>query len=169
MAEFMGVKEAVDKGAKNLWVMFPMTNSAKEYKKAVDMMSAAGLKPQEDVKVGTMVEVPSAALTVGEFAKIGCDFIQIGPHDLTQFTMAIDRSNPHVASSFDEESMAVKRLIEIAVKDALKYDIMPSVCGENFSYDMLRWCHSIGVKAMNSSIPLVPKLRENMYKIENEK
>ncbi|MFH1721577.1 MAG: putative PEP-binding protein [Candidatus Altiarchaeota archaeon] len=168
-AEYMGVKEAVDKGAKNIWVMYPMINDAKEYKKALDMMRAVGLKPHEDVKVGIMVEVPAAAVTVKDFAKLGCDFIQIGPHDLTQFTMALDRSNPLVAASFNEESNAVKRLIEIAVKDAIKCDVLPSICAENFSFEMLEFCHKIGIKAMNSSVPLVPTLRANIAKIEAKK
>ncbi|VVB50826.1 Phosphoenolpyruvate synthase [uncultured archaeon] len=165
--EFLGIKEAVDAGAKNLWVMFPMISDVSEYKGALDIMRQVGLKPREDVKVGIMVEVPSAALTVSEFAKHGLDFIQVGPHDLTQFTLAVDRANPYIAKRFNEHHPAVRQLVEIATKKALELGVYPSICGETFDYEAIKWAQHIGMQGINSSVPLVPRLRETVYNVEH--
>src|SRR5437764_3469348 len=76
-----------------------------------------------------MIEVPAAALMAEQMAR-EVDFFSIGTNDLTQYTLAADRTNETVAMLYTAGDPAVLRLIEMVVKAANNHDVQVNVCGE---------------------------------------
>jgi phosphocarrier protein FPr len=111
-------------------VMFPMVTSVAELLRARSALAeAAGVGgPPRDLRVGIMVEVPAAALTLAAFLPY-VDFVSIGTNDLTQYTAAAERGNPSVAALADPLEPAVLRLVQL-VCDAAHGVVPVAVCGE---------------------------------------
>lgn len=85
--------------------------------------------PIGEVPVGVMIEVPAAALLADRFAE-RCDFFAIGTNDLTQFTLAVDRSDEVLAEAADPLDPSVLELVTRTVRAARKAGIPCSVCGD---------------------------------------
>ncbi len=116
-------------------VMFPMVSTVADLCHAKVLLERARRDlDAEDaeygpVQIGSMLEVPSAVLVADRLAP-HCDFFSIGTNDLTQYALAVDRSDPrvaHLASSLDP---AILRLIERARSVAAGYGMPISVCGD---------------------------------------
>ena len=108
----------------DLWVMTPMVADAHEAAYFVKLGKSFGLK-----KVGVMAEVPSIALMADQVAKVA-DFVSIGTNDLTQYTLAADRTLGSVANYQTAWHPAVLRAIKL-IADAGNANGMPvGVCGE---------------------------------------
>ena len=108
----------------DLWVMAPMVADAHEAAYFVKIGKSFGLK-----KVGVMAEVPSIALMADQVAKVA-DFVSIGTNDLTQYTLAADRTLGSVANYQTAWHPAVLRAIKL-IADAGNANGMPvGVCGE---------------------------------------
>lgn len=88
-----------------------------------------GLSFQEDIEVGIMLEVPSAALTLDLFAP-EVDFFSLGTNDLFQYTLAIDRTNERLARRYGPLDPAILRLVKGVVEAAKATQKPLSVCGE---------------------------------------
>jgi len=119
-----------------LKIMFPMIATVEEMKAARELVGEAraelaqrGVPAADAVEIGTMVEIPSAALMAEELIPY-VDFFSIGSNDLTQYTLAADRSNPAVASLSDSLHPAVLRLIDHVIRVAHKHGIWVGLCGE---------------------------------------
>jgi phosphotransferase system enzyme I (PtsI) len=121
---------------KNIQFMLPMITTLKEIKKAKEIIEECKreLKKEKVVfdsrmKIGIMIEVPSAAVLAKEFAQ-EIDFLSIGTNDLIQFLMAVDRGNDLVSDLFQEFNPAVIRTISHIVREAKKAHREVSLCGE---------------------------------------
>lgn len=120
----------------NLWIMYPMVATANEVRAANRVLEAckAELKAEgkpfaDDAKVGIMVEIPSAAINADQLAKV-VDFFSIGTNDLSQYTMAADRTNPLVESLSNAFQPAVLRLIRSTIQAAHAQGKWVGMCGE---------------------------------------
>ncbi|MFC0709034.1 phosphoenolpyruvate--protein phosphotransferase [Azorhizophilus paspali] len=119
-----------------LRIMFPMVGGVEEWRIARDL--ALRLReeiPVDDLQLGIMVEVPSAALLAPVLAR-EVDFFSIGTNDLTQYTLAIDRGHPTLSAQADGLHPAVLRLIGMTVEAAHAEGKWVGVCGE-LAGDML--------------------------------
>lgn len=121
---------------KNIQIMLPMISTIEEIWKSNEIISeckkelkAAKIHFDNHIKVGIMVEVPSAAVMSKEFSE-EVDFISIGTNDLIQYLMAVDRGNDLVSNLYQEFNPVVIRTIQHIVKEAKKNHKSVSVCGE---------------------------------------
>jgi len=119
----------------NVKIMFPMVSLVEEViearkivEEAIEELKAEGVEVGK-TEVGIMVETPSAALMVDAFAE-HVDFFSIGTNDLTQYTLAVDRTNEHVAHIFDHLHPSVLKLVSYVVEKAHEKGKWVGVCGE---------------------------------------
>ena len=117
-------------------IMFPLVTNLKELRQAKMLLADVredleeeGASFDADMKVGVMIEVPSAAIMARHFAR-ECDFFSVGTNDLTQYALAVDRSNECVASLYTPGHPAVLRLMKTVAEAAHESGVELSVCGE---------------------------------------
>ncbi|MBK0058692.1 phosphoenolpyruvate--protein phosphotransferase [Pseudomonas sp. S44] len=113
-----------------LRIMFPMVGQMHEWRAAKAMVERLREEiPVNDLQVGIMVEVPSAALLAPQLAR-EVDFFSIGTNDLTQYALAIDRGHPSLSAQADGLHPAVLQLIDMTVRAAHAEGKWVGVCGE---------------------------------------
>ncbi|MBB6212673.1 phosphoenolpyruvate--protein phosphotransferase [Borreliella californiensis] len=92
-------------------------------------LKSRGLPFDENLEVGCMIEVPSAALISSKLAN-KLKFFSIGTNDLTQYVLAVDRGNQKISNLYDKYNPAVLKLIKKVLDDGVSSGIDVSVCGE---------------------------------------
>ncbi len=121
---------------KNLRFMLPMIScyeqvlKAKELiKEVMDELYSKGMPFDENMKVGVMIETPAAVMISEKLAEVS-DFFSVGTNDLTQYTLAVDRSNEFVSNLYDSFHPSVLFMIKKSAEAAVRQNIPISVCGE---------------------------------------
>jgi phosphoenolpyruvate-protein phosphotransferase/dihydroxyacetone kinase phosphotransfer subunit len=148
-------------------IMFPMIATLEELRRAKTLLAEAGqdlaAKGEtyaEKVETGIMVEIPSVAAMAEQFAR-EVDFFSIGTNDLTQYTFAVDRTNPLVASIADACHPAVLRQIHRVVEAAHSNGIWVGVCGELAGDpDAIPILLGLGLDELSMSAPSIATVKE---------
>jgi len=152
-------------GLGNLHILFPMVSRLDEIEAATALLGQAcdSLKSEgtgsEKPPVGVMIEVPAAIYTMRHMAET-VDFFSLGTNDLTQYLLAVDRSNEHVSQLYDHLHPAVLHCIHDAIKQAHRIGKPVSVCGE-MAADPLGAVLLLGMGAgsLSMAAPAVPHIK----------
>ncbi len=116
-------------------ILIPMLAHAEEIRKTLALLDHARVQLDNrglahgPVRIGAMIEVPAAALTLPLFLK-HFDFLSVGTNDLIQYTLAIDRADESVAYLYDPLHPAVLRLLADTIRAGAQQGKSVSVCGE---------------------------------------
>jgi len=153
-------------GYDNLEVMFPLVNDAADVEGIKGHMREAGIDP-ETHRWGVMVETPASALQIEDLAEAGIDFASFGTNDLTQYTLAVDRNNGHVADRFDELHPAVLRLIGDTIETCRELGVDTSICGQAGSKpEMVEFLVEKGVSSISANIDAVRDVQHEVKRTE---
>ncbi len=146
---------------RRLGIMFPMISTLDEIRSVKGVLDEERDKigRGDPIEVGIMVEVPSTAVMAAQFAK-EVDFFSIGTNDLTQYTLAVDRGHPALASKADAMNPAVLRLIAQTVEGAHAHGKWVGVCG-GIAGDLqaVAILVGLGVDELSVSVPSVPAVK----------
>lgn len=119
-----------------LGIMFPMITSTSELEEILALcdavkqeLDADQIEYSDNIELGIMIETPAAALISDRLAPM-VDFFSVGTNDLTQYTLACDRQNPHIERFCDTHHEAILRLIELSAKNAHEHGAWIGICGE---------------------------------------
>lgn len=150
-------------------IMFPMIGDLEEWRHArqilEDIRLTLGVEP---VEVGIMVEIPSAVWMVDLFAN-EVDFFSIGTNDLTQYTMAIDRTHQRLGGQLDGLHPAILRQIRHTVAEAHKKGKWVGICGElGADPAAVPVLIGLGVDELSVNVPSVPLVKEQIRKLNYE-
>ncbi len=147
-------------------IMFPLIATIMELRQArmvladaMEDLEEANVPFDRAVKVGMMVEVPSAIMMMDRFVD-EVDFFSIGTNDLIQYCLAVDRSNKDVANLYTAADPAVIRMIEMAVRTANQHNVPISMCGQmcgNPLYTML--LVGLGMRCFSVTPSAVPEIK----------
>jgi fructose-specific PTS system IIA-like component len=143
----------------NLRIMIPMITTVEEmqwvrdvYEQERRSLAESGTESGEAL-LGMMIEVPSAALAIDQFAEF-CDFISIGSNDLAQYFLACDRGNPRLEALYSHYQPAFLRLLQRIVSDAHDEELWVGICGEMASdADALPLLAGLGLDEISVSAP----------------
>jgi len=152
----------------NIGIMLPMIQHPSELKKAKELASDVGLDPDK-MDFGIMVEIPAAALIIDDFIKEGISFISFGTNDLTQFTLALDRNNAHVAKLYNEQHPAVLKLIDMVIKACKKNNVKTSICGQAGSDPkMVEKLIIMGIDSVSANIDAIETIKRVAARVESK-
>jgi phosphotransferase system enzyme I (PtsI) len=155
-----------------LKLMFPMISGVAELRAVKVVLEDVkrdlrdeGVAFDEALKIGIMIEMPSAALTADLLAQ-ECDFFSIGTNDLIQYTMAVDRVNEYVSYLYEPLHPSLIRLIGEVAKAAAAANIPVTVCGEMAGEPMIAAVLlGLGIRELSMSAVSIPEVKATVLQM----
>jgi phosphotransferase system enzyme I (PtsI) len=151
----------------NISIMFPMIAIEEEVDKIHEIVEEVKIELRnekiafsEDVKLGIMIEIPSAVMVADNLAK-KVDFFSIGTNDLVQYTIAVDRGNEKVSYLYSPVDPAILKLIQMTIDSACRNKIEVSMCGEMAGHPLYtRLLLGMGLKKFSMAAWAVPEIKK---------
>jgi len=157
-------------------IMLPLITTALELRQAkmvigdvMEDLEEENIPFNRSLKIGIMIETPSAALTAATLAK-EADFFSIGTNDLVQYSLAVDRTNERVASLFTPAHPAIIHMIKDILKVGRRQGIEVSLCGEMAGepeYTILLL--GLGLRIFSMTPPRIPQIKRVIRAVSLEK
>jgi phosphotransferase system enzyme I (PtsI) len=159
--------------AGNVRMMYPMISGVDEVRRANVMLEecraelrAEGKPFDDEMEVGAMIEIPSAALAADLIAQ-EVDFFSIGTNDLIQYAIAVDRLNEHIAHLYEPTHPAIIRLIRMIVDSGHAHNLWVGVCGEMAGDVLLTpLLLGLGVDELSTGAALVPRIKRVVQSLD---
>ncbi len=156
----------------NVKMMFPMISGLDEVRRGraiVDECKSElrkeGLPFDDDLEIGVMIEVPTAAIMADRIAR-EVDFFSIGTNDLIQYSVAIDRTNERVAHLYEPSHPAVVRLLKMVADAAHAHDIWVGVCGEMAGEVLFTpLLLGLGMDELSAGATIVPRVKSAVQRL----
>jgi phosphotransferase system enzyme I (PtsI) len=159
----------------NVRIMFPLISGIEELEQALAFLEEAkdecrkkGQPFAENIETGTMIEVPSAAITADILAERS-DFFSIGTNDLIQYSLAVDRGNERVSYLAQSCHPAVLRLLKTSIDAAHAKGIKAAMCGEmagDPSVTVLLL--GLGLDELSMSASAIPQVKQIIRRVSME-
>ncbi|WP_247731638.1 phosphoenolpyruvate synthase [Halovivax limisalsi] len=166
--ELEAFRRLFELGYDNVEIMLPLVNDAEDVYRTKQLMKEAGIDPEKQTW-GVMIETPASALGVESMAEAGIDFASFGTNDLTQYTLAVDRNNEHVADRFDELHPSVLRLIGDVIETCREHGVDTSICGQAGSKpEMVRFLVNEGISSISANIDAVRDVQHEVKRVEQK-
>lgn len=151
----------------DLRILLPMISDIDELYIAKEMIQEAALQLRsegheiaDEIPLGCMIEVPSAAFMAHAIAR-ECDFLSIGTNDLIQYTLAADRATEETSSYYSPTHPSVLRLILHVVQEANRYNTPVSLCGEIASdLKFVPLLLGLGVRRFSCASRFIPEVKK---------
>ncbi len=159
-----------------LKIMYPMISGIEELRQANMILEEVKKDLREkridfdnEIEVGVMIEVPSAALVVDVLVQES-DFLSIGTNDLIQYSLAVDRVNENVTNLYNPLHLSILRLLKGIIKTGKKSGKLVAMCGEmaaDPSVTMILL--GLGLREFSMSAISIPKIKRVIRSIKIEK
>lgn len=154
-------------------LMYPMIGQIEELRRAnvhleecKKELADRGVPYRHDIEVGSMIELPAAALIADQLAK-ETKFLSVGTNDLVQYTMAVDRGNERIAHLYQPTHPAVLRLLAMAASAAHQHGIWIGVCGEMASeIHLTPLLLGLGMDELSVVTPAVPRVKKAVQSLD---
>ncbi len=168
VCELNAIKSLHQQGLNNIHFMIPFIAYVDEFVKTKQL--AQEMEVPDTVKIGIMVEVPSAALTIDEFCKAGIAFASFGSNDLTQLVLGVDRNNEKISSLYRENTPSILKLIKYVIGRCKNFNVETSICGEAPSRDddFVESLVEFGINSISVELDALNHVKEVVARKERE-
>ncbi len=153
-------------------IMFPMVSTLEELQETLAVLdevkaglAAEGIPHNPHLDVGTMIEVPSAAMIAHQLAP-HVDFFSLGTNDLVQYSLAVDRSNPDIAYLYQPTHPSIIRMMQHVVEAAYAHGKWVGICGEMASEPLLvPLVLGLGIHELSMSPVAIPAVKQLVRRV----
>lgn len=151
----------------NIKILIPMVSCLAEIRETKIILdevkrelASKGQKFYSDIDIGIMIEIPAAAMMSDVFAK-EVDFMSFGTNDLTQYTLAVDRTNQKISRLFNDMHPAILRLMQMTIKNASHLNKEISICGEMAANpEAVPVLIGLGLRQLSLSPNMIPRIKK---------